>query len=224
MLKSSQAKLRKSWAAVGLDTSMTSIACTAIGYDGVLDKMTDVRWGEIRWTPDDDYFMRLGQAAKCRDLVLDTIHNLWAYKFDQVFIAVEEPFPLGMAKSGRVKFESGWIKQQCEVAGAAKGDLVKFGFKNIYEINNQQWKATLRREGVSIRKMPDGKWDVKDWATQALGMPDLPDLVKSKTGAKIVRPESGFGAKAKAVQPSDVYDAAACMAWMMDEILSGRVF
>lgn len=222
MLKSAAQDLKKSWVAVGMDMSMTSIAAAGIGWDAVLGKMTDVRWGEIRWTPDDDYFMRLGQAAKCYDLVLDVIPSMWAVPHERVCICVEEPFPLGMV--ARKTFTGSWIKQQSEVAGAAKGGLVRYGFPNIYEINNAQWKATLRREGIVIRKMPEGKWDVKDWAIAALGIPDLPDLVSGKEGGKIPRPESGWGAKAKAVQPSDVYDAAACLAWMQDEILSGRVW
>lgn len=220
MLKSKQKAVRESWTAVGMDTSMTSIAVTAVAFDAVLGKTTDVAWGEIRWLPDVDYFTRLGQAAKAHDLLLDVMSGIWVTHFDRVAIAVEEPFPLGMV--ARAQFKGSWIKQQCEIAGAAKGSLVRFGFPNIYEINNAQWKKALRDEGQAIRAMPEGKWDVKDWAIQALGIPDLPDLVKSKSGAKVPRPESGFGAKAKAVQPSDVYDAAACMAWMQNEIVSGR--
>jgi hypothetical protein len=222
MLKSAAKGLKDSWVAVGMDMSFTSIAATAIGWDAVLDKMTDVKWGEIRWTPEDDYFTRLGQAAKVHELVTDVIPGLWTIEPNRVCICVEEPFPLGMV--ARKTFTGSWIKQQCEVAGAAKGALVRYGWPNIYEINNAQWKATLRREGITIRKMPEGKWDVKTWAMAALGIPDMPDLVAGKEGGKIPRPESGWGAKAKAVQPSDVYDAAACMAWMQDEILSGRVW
>ena len=68
--------------------------------------------------------------------------------------------------------------------------------------------------------MPEGKWDVKDWAIGAYGLPDLPDLVSGKNGGKIPRPETGFGAKAKAVQPNDIYDAAAVMAYMQDHVQS----
>jgi len=222
MLKSAAKDLRKSWVAIGMDMSMTSIAAAAIGWDGALGAMTDVRWGEIRWTPEHDYFTRLGQAANVHSLILDVIPSLWAVAPERVCICIEEPFPMGMMT--RKTFTGSWIKQQCEVAGAAKGAIVRYGWPNIYEINNAQWKATLRREGVTIRKMPEGKWDVKEWACQALGLPDLPDLVRGKEGGKIPRPESGRGANAKAVQPSDVYDAAACLAWMMDEIQEGRVW
>lgn len=223
LLKSAAKKAKKSWTAVGMDMSMTSIAATAISFDATLNKMTDVAWGEIRWTPEDDYFKRLGAAAKCHDLLLDVLSSLWSYDYSRVCIAVEEPIPLGMVnRKGPNQMRGDYIKQQCEIAGAAKGGLVRFGFPNIYEINNATWKATLRREGVEIRKMPEGKFDVKEWAISALGLPDLPDLVKGKNGGKIPRPESGFGANAKPVQPSDVYDAAAVMAWMQDEIISGR--
>lgn len=220
MLKSYQRN--KGWTAVGMDMSMTSIAVTAVSWDAVLKKMSDVAYGEIRWTPEHDYFTRILEAAKCHRLLVDVLLQTWGMDYERVAIAVEEPFPLGMV--ARHTFQASWIKQQSEVAGAAKGSLLRYGFKNIYEINNSQWKATLRREGITIRKMPDGKWDVKEWAIAALGLPDIPDLVKSKSGMLIVRPEHGFGAKAKPAQPSDIYDAAAVMAWMQDEILSGRVW
>ena len=220
MLKSYQGT--KGWTAVGMDTSMTSIAVTAVSWDSTLKKMSNVAHGEIRWMPGDGYFKRLEQAAKCHNLLVDILLQTWGMDYDRVCIAVEEPFPMGMVT--RKTFQASWIKQQSEIAGAAKGSLLRYGFKNIYEINNAQWKATLRREGIDIRKMPDGKFDVKDWAIAALGLPELPDLVRAKNGGLIPRPDSGFGAKAKPAQPSDIYDAAAVMAWMQDEILSGRVW
>lgn len=221
MLKSYQRA--KGWTAVGGDMSMTSIAFTAVSYDAVLKRVSDVAYGSIRWMPEDLWFNRLEQAARCDKLLRDVLLEVWGMDYSRVAIAVEEPFPLGMVT--RTKFQGSWIKQQCEIAGAAKGALLRFGFPNIREINNAQWKATLRREGVTIRKMNEGgKWDVKDWAMSAYGLPDLPDLVANREGAKIPRPESGYGAKAKPVQPDDIYDAAACMAWMQDEIQSGRVW
>jgi len=204
----------RSWAAVGVDTSMTAISACAVGYDVTTGKMVGPTWAEIRWLPEDDYFSRLKAAANGHELILDVIHELWVIELDRVGIAIEEPVPFGMIK----RAQSAWVKQQCEIAGAFKGSLAKWGFPHIYEINNQQWKKVLRHEGVVIRKGTEGKWDVKDWAIQAFGMPNLPDLI-SKGGAKIPRPE---GSKAKGIQPLDVYDAAACAAWMQDEITEGR--
>lgn len=203
----------KSWAAAGWDTSMTAISVVAFGYDGMTDKMRGPFYGEIRFMPEDDYFYRLGMAARSHDLAVDVLGKLWS-PIEQVHMAFEEPWYYGAVKQGA----SGWLKQQAEVAGAVKGSLVRYGYKNLYEINNSQWRAVLKREGVTIRKGAEGKWDVKDWAIKAWGLPDLPDLVKSKSGAKIPRPESGFGARAKPVQPNDIYDAAACCAWMCDNL------
>jgi hypothetical protein len=163
---------------------------------------------------------------------LEVLANFWVMKPERVYIAIEEPWFYGAVKNA----ESAWLKQQAEVAGAFKGGLARFGYLNIYEINNSQWHATLRKDGIEFGKAARGtpakekaavrernKFLVKEWAMQAFGLPDLPDLVRSKSGAKIIRPESGFGAKAKAVQPNDFYDAAACAAWMQNAIESGEV-
>lgn len=216
---------RESWYCVGIDTSMTSVAVFGIGYDPVQDQMCEPLWAETRWLPVDDYFTRLGQAAKAHEMVLDVTHGLWVIDTKRVYIALEEPFYFGAVKAG----QSSYLKQQAEIAGAVKGALVRYGYTNLYEINNSQWHKTLRDEGVAFQSAPKNatqaektkikmanKSLVKEWAINAFGLPDLPDLVKSKSGAKILRPESGFGAKAKAEQPHDAYDAAAVAAWMID--------
>ena len=213
----------KGWTAVGMDAAVTSVSFTAMSWDVTLRKMSDVAYGEVRWMPEDDWWTRMEQAAKLAPRVLkDILLQTWGMDYSRVAIAVEEPFPMGMVSRG--KFQSEWLKQQCEIAGAAKGGLLAAGFRQLHEINNAMWKKTLRNEGVTIAKMPEGKFDVKAWAIAALGLPDLPDLVASREGAKIPRPESGYGARAKAIQPNDIYDAAACMAWMQDEIQSGKVW
>ena len=203
-----------SWAAVGVDTSLTAISAVATAYDALTGSRRGPFWAEVRWLPEDDYFIRLGQASKTAGLIYDVLKEAWVRDYDNIYIAIEEPWYFGAAKHG----QSGWLKQQAEVAGAFKAGLVNNGYLNIYEINNSQWRKVLRQEGVTIRRGAEGKWDVKEWAINAYGLPDFPDLVKSKSGAKIPRPESGYGAKAKPVQPSDIYDAAACAAWMQDHV------
>lgn len=225
--KAEQRASNKSWAALGADTSMTALSVVGIGFDATLGKMVGPAYAEIRWVPDDDYFKRLGEAARGHELVMDVLKDLWVIKPENVYLAIEEPFHYGAAQ----RQIAGWLKQQAEISGSFKGSLVRYGYQNIYEINNSQWHKTLRDEGVEFIKMvkaltkPErreaahrNKFIVKEWAVRAFGLPDLPDLVKSKSGAKIVRPESGFGAKAKAEQPNDIYDAAACCAWMADEM------
>ena len=213
-----EAAQERSWAAVGVDTSMTACSVVGVGYDGLLDKMVGPSWAETRWLPGDDYFKRLAEAAHGEALIHDVLAKLWVIDPAKVYIALEEPWYFGAVKAG----VSGWLKQQAEIAGAFKGSLARWGYMNMYEINNAQWKKVLRGEGVPIlpqnKKDPDLKWKVKEWAIQAFGLPEFPDLVKSKSGMKIPRPEEGYGAKAKAVQPNDIYDAAACCAWMCDEL------
>lgn len=225
--KPAQRATERSWAAVGIDTSLTACSAVAMGYDAVTDKFKGPTWGEIRWMPEDDYYKRLGEAAKGHELVLDVLAHLWGVPPAKVYIACEEPFHYGAAQRNI----GAWLKQQAEVAGAFKGSLARYGFLNIYEINNSQWHATLRKDGVTFAPPVRGgtpaekanrawanKFVVKDWAIKAFGLPEFPDLVKSKSGAKVPRPESGFGAKAKPEQPSDIYDAAACCAWMTDYV------
>lgn len=202
-----------SWAAVGCDTSMTSIAAVAVGYDGKLCKRVGPFYGEIRWMPEDDYFLRLAQAAAGFNMIHDMLAKMWVLDPTRTYIAFEEPWFYGAVKQQ----QSEWLKQQAEIAGAFKGGLARYGYKNLYEINNSQWRAVIRRDGIKIRKGPEGKFDIKEWAMLAYGLPDLPDLVASRTGAKIPRPESGYGAKARAIQPNDIYDAAAVCGWMADQ-------
>lgn len=203
-----------SWMALGVDTSMTSLAVVGIGFDGILKKRVGPFYAETRWMPDDDYFKRLADAAHSPNLISVVTAKVHSIKLERTFIAIEEPFFYGAVK----KQQSSFVKQQAEVCGSFKGGLARWGYVNMFEINNSQWRAAVRRDGQTIRKGPEGKWDVKAWAINSFGLPDLPDLVKSKSGAKIPRPESGYGAKAKAVQPNDIYDAAACCAWMVDEL------
>lgn len=227
----------KSWAALGWDTSLTSVACVGSGYDCVLDRRVGPSYAEIRWMPDDDYFMRLGQAAKAHELALDVLGKLgMPLPINRVYHAIEEPFPLGIiarAVGQKGSWQGSFIKQQSEVSGCVKGSLVRWGYLNVYEINNSQWHATLRADGVEFetikrdwtaKEKADGKkrnkFAIKPWAIKAFGLPDLPDLVKSKSGAKIPRPDEGFGAKAKPEQPNDIYDAAAVCAWMCDNLPS----
>lgn len=227
VMGSTREHVERSWAAVGVDSSMSSIAAVAVGFDAKLDKRVGPFHEEIRWQPDTDYFQRLGDASRGHRLIQDLLKRMWVLDPSRVWICFEEPFFFGAAKAN----VGSYMKQQAEVAGALKGGLVAFGYTNLVEINNSQWYAVLRRDGVEFEKAPKGatsgeraaiklanKFRVREWAIQAFGMPELPDLVASKTGAKILRPSSGYGANAKAVQPHDCYDAAGVLAWLLDDL------
>jgi hypothetical protein len=233
LLKRNIKRASDSWAAVGGDISMSSIALVAIAYDAVLDKMVGPTWVEKRWMPDTDYYERLADAANGAQMMFSVLSKLWVIEPDQVYLAIEEPFHYGAVQRGI----GGWVKQQAEINGAFKGALAKYGYRHIYEINNSQWRKVLHRtDGIEFTVAKRGmgqaekrdialgnKFKVKDWAMAAYGLPDLPDLVKAKEGGKIPRPAEGFGAKAKAEQPNDIYDAAACLAYMQDAIERGEV-
>lgn len=223
---------RPSWAAVGIDASLTAISVVSTGYDGNTQTMRGPFWAERRWMPETDYFTRLSQATRSNDLVDYVLRDIWKLEPDNIFVAIEEPWYYGAVKMS----QSGYLKQQAEICGCVKGSLARYGYLNMHEINNSSWHKTLRDEGALFVKATQGstsaekvaiklanKFVVKQWAMQAFGLPDFPDLVASKSGAKIPRPDSGYGSNAKAVQPSDVYDAAACCAWAVDNLVEKAI-
>jgi hypothetical protein len=202
-------KVNPKWIVVGVDTSMSSIAVAAMGWDETLKQMRGPSLYTHRWASDYDYLLRLKEAAQAEILIENAVSGLgfWTTSRDDIYIAVEEPWPLGLAK----RAQSGWIKQQAQVSGAFLGGLSRCGYTNTYEINYQTWLNVVRAEtGLGLSPKDKPKWKVKEWAIEAFGVPDFPDLIKSKHG-KIPRPE---GSKAKAEQPEDIYDALGVMSWM----------
>lgn len=232
---------QRGWMIAGFDTSMSSIAGAAIGYDRVLDKFVGPKFSYIRWEKDDDYFARLTEAAKSHEIVLGLQHDLGlVINTDEIFIAQEEPWPLGMSRGGL----SAFMKQQAEVSGAFLGGLLRYGFREIWQMNSIHWRKIIADDlGITTHhsKWKDpklakvynckptdtGKFRSKEWAFHTLGIaphlaalgfmeeiPDWPDIIESKDGKK-PRPE---GSVAKAVQPDDRYDALAVMEWLHREI------
>lgn len=221
----------------GFDTSMSSIAGAAIGYDRVLDKFVGPKFSYIRWEKDDDYFARLTEAAKSHEIVLGLQHDLGlVINTDEIFIAQEEPWPLGMSRGGL----SAFMKQQAEVSGAFLGGLLRYGFREIWQMNSIHWRKLIADDlGITThhskwkdprlalefncKPTDSGKFRSKEWALNLTGatsdlpwdeIPDWPDIIESKDGKK-PRPE---GSVAKAVQPDDRYDALAVMEWLHREI------
>jgi hypothetical protein len=197
--------------AIGCDVSMSSIAVCAIGKDGVVPGFRGPEFKTIRWNKGDHYFERCKTAAKGHEVILDVIGALGiASQLNEVHIAIEEPFPMGMMRG----MQSSWIKQQCQIQGIFMGSLLRWGWENVYEINNQRWKNVVKNDGFELPRGKEGKFVVKKWAMQSYGLPDLPDLINSPHG-KIPKPETS---RAKPEQPEDIYDACAIMAWMESEI------
>lgn len=205
------------WACIGFDVSLVSIAGVGVRFDGV--KLTDVSYAQWRWEQGDDWFRRLGKAAKAHDIVFDILGPLgWIGRNDHIFIGVEQAWPFGIVK----RADSAWLYQQAQMHGAFCGGLVRYGFTEIYEVNVSHWREIVAAE-LGVKQSKELKMQVKDWAIDSWGLPDLPDIVQVSGRGKIERPESGAGARAAAVHPNDVYDAAAIMTWLWSQIESGLV-
>lgn len=225
----------------GFDTSMSSLAGAAIGYDATLKKYIGPVFVMKRWSKDDHYFTRLNDAARSHDLVLELQHQLGMnLSLDDAWIAQEEPWPLGIVATK--KPISGFLKQQAEISGAFLGSLVRYGWKQVSQINSQHWRKMIaddlgitthyskwRDPELALRyncKATDsGKFRSKQWAFGPyMGsfyghefpneIPDWPDLINRPQGLT-PRPDDS---KAKAVQPDDRYDSLAIMWWLYNDL------
>lgn len=221
-MKRRAVKKKRVWksttAMLGFDVSVSSIAGAAVGYDQVLKRWMGPVTTISRWTSDDGYLSRLEKACRADAFVHDLIFQLGiSPELHEIFIAVEEPWPYGMAKRG----ESGWLKQQAQVTGAFLGGLMRYGYRNVFEINNMDWRSIIAKDlGITTHytswgKGVDGKMRSKEWAEEFKGYRfDFPDLIGSKHGLKD-KPETS---RAKPVQPADQYDALAICEWMKGEV------
>ena len=201
-----------SWIALGVDISMSSIAIAAIGWDKTMRKMRGPSLHTTRWNQGEHYFERMEDASRAQNLVDAAVSglNFYVSGMEDIFIAVEEPWPLGIVK----RAQSAWIKQQAQMSGSFIGGLLRYGYRNVYEINNQQWhgivRAHFKPETIPQKEI---KWKVKEWALEAFDVPAFPDLIQSKHG-KIPKPDTS---RAKPEQPDDIYYALGIMSWMQNE-------
>jgi hypothetical protein len=206
-------KAKPTWVCVGIDMSLSSIAGCAFMSDGILDKMRGPAIYSNRWERGTHYFDRMKYASKPEIFLRSLVSGLRGAvaECDQIFIAIEEPWPMGYAKQGN----SAWLKQQAQLQGAFVGGLLRYGYTNIYEINSESWKKLVAADiGFKGRRTKEFKWNVKEWAIHDWGLPELPDLIQSKDGLK----PKPVTSRAKPAQPEDVYDACGCMNWMLNEI------
>jgi hypothetical protein len=214
-LKKKNAPKKPTWVACGFDISVSSLSGAAYMYDGLLDKLRGPTYVQVRWNQGEHYFERCLALAKGHEFVLDLIGQMKGAvaDTDEVYIAVEEPWPFGVVK----RAQSSWLKQQAQMQGVFIGSLLRWGYNNVFEINNQDWKNIVREDlGRSLKRGRE-KWDVKEWAIQSWGAPDKPDLIQSKHGM-VPKPATSV---AKPKQPDDIYDAVAILDWMRTQVEKG---
>jgi hypothetical protein len=229
------------WQAIGFDTSHSSLAAAIVGFDAVLGKKKGPKFAMLRWSREDDYYLRLLEASKAHELIFDLQAEVgFSPPLDRIFIAQEEPWPPHGGFTGRGV--SMTLKQQAEISGAFLAGLLRYGYQNIWQIRNDQWRKLIADDlGVTIhfskwrstdlalrfncKPADSGKFRAKEWALDGFfdgfpdEIPDWNDLINSKDG-KIPRPE---GSVAKAVQPDDRYDSLAILAWLLGELEEGHL-
>ena len=239
--------VENSWMVVGFDQSASSIAGAAIAYDHVLRKMKGPEFMMVRWQKDDHYFNRLAEAGKSHEFILDLQSKLGVIMpLERVWIAQEEPFPPGGGFTG--KGISNSLKQQAEISGALLSGFLRYGFNNLWQIGNYQWRGLVADElGITIHHTKwnnptvipppsdwsfnpksTGKFRAKQWAFSHSGkldglagieIPEWPDIIESGKLGKIPRPEKS---KARAVQSDDRYEALAIMEFLHRDLLGQR--
>lgn len=201
--------------AVGIDVSMSSIAGAAIMHDSILQTMRGPVWHVQRWKQSDDYFKRMVFAAKAHDFVFDLVCKMHGaiFDLDEIWIAVEEPWPWGVVK----RAQSGWLKQQAQIQGAFLASLARYGYPNLFEVNIPDWQSRIASDLDMKWSKKDGftKWTIKEWAQEVYPeIPDWPDLIRKTNVGLVAKPKSS---NAKPVQPDDRFDATGLMDWAFEE-------
>lgn len=226
---------------IGIDISMSSIAMAGLSYDTTLNEIRGPAFSMWRWPQGTHYFDRISDCAHPENYIWDVMSELKCgnVELQNIHIAVEEPWPLGMVG----KAQSGYLKQQAEISGALLAGLLRYGYRNIFQIPANYWRKLVADElGITMHHskwkaqdlgwgMDDpcgffnckpndlGKFRSKSWALGTYGreVPDWPEIIESKQG-KIPRPEDS---RAKAIQCDDRYDALAIMEWVHREWKAG---
>ncbi len=209
---------RVRWVVVGADISTYSISLggMALLSDGKIRSAKAVRLG---WEKDTDYFERMKDAANAQNPMHDLFSALRLEpELAQVFIAVEEAVSFGHLQ----RHASNSAKQQLQISGAFLGGLLRYGWKNIYEIQANQWRKVIADDlGITIHKTKwspggEGKFRAREWVEKFHPKWDghWPDMIRTQRGL-ITKPEAS---KAKAQQSDDRYEALAAMWWMRQQM------
>jgi hypothetical protein len=219
---------------IGGDISLSSISL------GGLARTTDgkLRFGAVskRWTKDVDYFIRMKESAKAHEFVLDLLAELKVLaEIEQMAFAIEEAVAIGYLQ----KAQSAWVKQQLQISGAFLGGLLRWGYKDIVEIQANKWRAmvandlgitthTSKWNSTDVLALPPefhaaarnvGKYRAQQWVQVFHPKWDghWPDIVKTKDG-QVSRPETS---KAAGEQSDDRYEALAMSEWLRRDLKRG---
>jgi hypothetical protein len=219
---------------IGIDLSLNALAMAGLGWDSVLKKYVGPCFVSVQWHKQDHYFTRLHDLSLVQNRISTLMYDMKMFiNLENIYIAQEEPWPLGLAS--RSVGQSQTLKQQAEMSGALLAGLLRYGYRNIFQINAAWWKKIVADDlGITIHyskwgKGLQGKMRPKEWAlagNHGWGsrkwhnefpnkVPVWPDLIAdSKNGGRKPKPENS---RAKPLQPDDRYQALPMALWVMRE-------
>lgn len=151
----------------GFDQSMRSIAGAAIAWDETLKRWTGPEFIIVRWNKEDEYYDRISEAGTGHEMIWDLQRQLKLGNCEpeNVFIAQEEPFPMGMINRRGGKTQGQTLKQQAEISGAFLHGLLKYNFRNIYQINSVMWRQIVADDlGITIGTKRNNPKDPNQWS------------------------------------------------------------
>lgn len=208
------------WVAVGADISLYSISlagCAKLSNG----KMRSAKAVKHSWEKDDDYFLRVKEAAKPENMMFDLLAALKLEpELAQVFIAAEEAVSFGHIQ----RHASQAIKQQIQISGAFLGGLLRYGYPNLYEIQANSWRKLIAEDlGITTHHTKwnnpkgTGKYRAQQWVEQFHPKWDghWPDMIRTAKRGLIPRPETS---RARGEQSDDRYEALGIMWWMRQQL------
>lgn len=210
---------RVEWVCVGIDSSYYSISLGGIAKtrDGKIRAAAVTK----RWDRQTDYFTRLLDAAKIHELMHELFLTLKVEaELHEVYIVHEEPVAISHFQKGASQV----IKQQMEIGGALLGGILRWGWKNVWQIQAQQWqKPVAEALGITTHHTKwnptkkEGKFRAKEWIEKFHPKWDghWPDIIEHSKLGMIPRPDSS---KARGKQSDDRYEALAMANFMRLEL------
>lgn len=207
------------WVIIGVDISTYSIALAGMALTA--EGKIRVKAISRRWQRNTDYFKRMDEVARAHDLIHDLLGEMKVMaELENMYFAIEEAVPIGALQRSKSNKSA---KQQIQISGSFIGGLLRYGYKNLWEIQWNQWAAVVASDlGITIHHTkwnPDkrvGKFRAQQWVEQFHPKWDgkWPDLIESSKLGLIPRGES----KARGTQSDDRYEALGIMWFLRCEL------